>query len=481
MSFADGIQDLGSRHFYFVGIKGTGMTALAELMYAKGAFIQGSDVSDRFFTDDILEGIGIKAESFDQPIPPQTEAVVYSTAYDPSHHPQLLEAQKLGLPLIPYHQALGAFSALSYSVAVTGVHGKTTTTAMIGTLIQGTDLAASILVGSGVKNFGGKAVHLQGDDYFVAEACEYQRHFLHFSPSLLLVTSIEADHLDYFRDREDVISAFLTLGEKLPQGGQVLYCADQDGAVEFFQRLSSVRPDLSFFPYGFDAQEEFGLQYQGLVQGFQLFHLRGYPYEFRLPIPGRHNVLNAGAALAVSILLGREAQIIKHESWIEGLAHRLAQFQSTRRRSEVVFRSPELTVIDDYGHHPTAVKSTLEGYREFYPGCRIILSFMHHTYSRTKALYPQWLGAFEAADIVINHPIYSSARERADDSISGQQFAQDLAQRHSSVQYFSHFEGAAAWLAQNLQPKDVVITMGAGDNWKVGQLLIKTIGHKDIS
>jgi UDP-N-acetylmuramate--alanine ligase len=374
--------------------------------------------------------------------------VVFSTAYSPEIHPQLIQAQEMGLPLIPYHEALGAFSTQSRSVAVTGVHGKTTTTAMIGTLIQQTALSVSVLVGSGVKNFGGKAVHIQGNAYFVAEACEYQRHFLHFSPSILIITSIEADHLDYFRDRADVLSAFLSLAHKLPQGGRVLYCADQDGAVELVQSLAIQRRDIEIIPYGLEATGPFRIQFRGLSQGYQVFLWLIVFRSTGLPIPGRHNVLNAGAAIALVCLLGEEKGQSLNQQWYKGLALGLEDFKSTRRRSEIVHMSAELVVIDDYGHHPTAVKATLSGYREFYPGRRLILSFMHHTYSRTKALYQDWLGVFDEADIVLTHPIYSSAREEKDPTVSGAQFARDLSERHPAVVYFEQFDSAAEWLSK---------------------------------
>ena len=251
-------ENLENYKIHFVGIKGTGMTALVEICHARKAIISGSDVEDRFYTDEILEKMGIYAKPFSKDnIDSSINLVVYSAAYKLDINPDLIKATELGIPCFLYTEALGAISKSSFSCGVCGVHGKTTTTGITGTLIDALEIPAQVLVGSGISSFGGSCTLTKGHKYFVAETCEYQRHFMDFHPRKIILTSVELDHQDYFADYKDIQSAFLDYINLLPQNGVLVYCADDQGANETAEIAFQKRPDLRLIPYGVTASGDY--------------------------------------------------------------------------------------------------------------------------------------------------------------------------------------------------------------------------------
>ena len=468
---------------YFVGIKGTGMCALAELLHKAGVQVSGSDREEVFYTDAILQDLGIPyAASFAaEHLAGPFDGVVYSAAYDPEAHPELIEARKRGIPLWKYPDALGAYSAGFNSSGITGVHGKTTTTAMAGVLARAAGLPAQILAGSGVRGFDGHSTLRLGNVYFIAETCEYRRHFLAFHPRRIVLTSVESDHQDYYPTYESIRDAFLDYIGKLPSGGELIYCADDPGACETAERACQARGkgELILSPYGFSAGGKFRLEECRLDRESQVLRLRGFPQtRFRLRIPGRHSALNCAAALALIDSLVRLE--FGEAGWtaerLEGARKALEEFQGSKRRSEVLGEACGILFMDDYGHHPTALRTTLAGLREFYPKRRIVLSFMSHTYTRTAALLEDFAASFGDADTVILHKIYGSAREEYRGGITGETLFQKTKALRSRVYYQEEPEEAAALLESLLRPGDLFITMGAGDNWKLGRLLLERYG-----
>ncbi len=462
------------RDIYLVGIKGTGMTALADILASRGARVTGSDTSETFYTDAILRRLGIPVrEGFSEAnLPARIDVVVHSAAYDPSTHVELVAAKQRGLPLLSYPQALGGLSRTAHFVAISGVHGKSTTTAMAGTLLMALGLPATTLVGTEVPAFQGRSVHVGGDRYLVAESCEYRRHFLNYDPRCIVVTSAEAEHLDYFRDREDVLNAFVELAQRLPRGGTLIYCADDRGAAEIADRVSAARPDCVLVPYGTRAAGPYGVRDVSSSAGELAFVLA--EGRFRLRVPGRHNVLNAAAAIAVARYV--ESAEGRPPAPSSALADALFSFGGTRRRSEVVGEAGGVLFIDDYGHHPTEIAATLGAMREFYPGRRLVVDFMSHTYSRTQKLLGELAGSFAAADTVVLHRIYASAREKNPGGVSGKLLYEETRRRHPSVLYYEEPLDAVEPLAGLLRRGDLFVTMGAGDNWKVGRTLLRRLG-----
>jgi len=284
----------GSR-FHFVGAKGTGMAALAEIFVARGAVLTGSDVPDIFYTDAILKTLGIKVhEIFSASnLPEGLSAVIYSDAYNPATNPELREAGKRGIPIFNYAQALGALSRLSDSSGISGVHGKTTTTAMVGTLLASAGCPATTLAGSVVASFGDRCTNIGGSRYFVAETDEYRRHFLEFSPNRILLTSVESDHQDYYPTYVSILDAYKEYGLSLPEGGLLVYCSDDPGANSVYLFLKDKRPDLAFIPYGFEAQGPWKIVSCSSREGATEFRLQGLQTSFELRVPGRHLVLDA--------------------------------------------------------------------------------------------------------------------------------------------------------------------------------------------
>lgn len=477
-----GIPDLSSglkgKTFYFVGIKGTGMAALAELFHFQGARVSGSDGTEKFYTDAVLNRLGIPfAEGFDEAnVPRVLDGAVYSAAYDPETHPELILLHRRGIPLFVYPEALGLVSRLHSSTGIAGVHGKTTTTALTGTLLQEMDLPVSVLVGSSVPGLGGeeegRSTLVKGDRFFVAETCEYRRHFLHFYPRRILLTSVEADHLDYFKDEEDVKTAFLEYIDRLPQGGELIYCADDPGAAETVRLSVADRPDLSLIPYGFTAEGTYRVHRE--PGGASRFRLAGFDTSFELRVPGEHTILDAAGALAVAEGIRRD-----HDpagSLDEAAARRgLLSFRGSRRRAEIIGEAADILVMDDYGHHPTAIRKTLAGLKEFYPGRRLVVDFMSHTYSRTAALFEDFAAAFSQADFRIFHPIYASAREKNPGNITGRALAERVREREGQALYAGDPAEAASLVMPHLRAGDLFLTLGAGNNWILGREILRRL------
>jgi len=463
---------------HLTGIKGTGMAALAELLFHRGAKLTGSDVTEKFYTDEILTRLGIPyVEEFAAAnLGADTKLVIHSAAYDRSKNPELLRAVELGIPVLTYPEALGLLSRLSDSTGIAGVHGKTTTTAMAGTILKALNLPASVLVGSAVSSFGDSSTLSLGTKYFVAETCEYRRHFLSFDPTRILLTSVEADHLDYFKDYADILEAFKSYVDKLHDGGALIYCADDDGACAVARHLSDSGRAAELIPYGLHAGGRFRILDLDEGKGRTRFRLAASDrVAFELSIPGRHEVLDAaGAATLCAILWEREAgRPIEDAEWAE-IARGLKEFRGSRRRSEIVGEAGGVLVMDDYGHHPTAIRTTLAGLRAFYPGRRIVVDFMSHTYSRTEALLDDFSTSFGDADKVILHKIYASARERVG-NVTGRELYKATAANHPSVFYFEEVGDALPFCLETLEDGDIFITMGAGNNWTLGRAVYREL------
>ena len=498
------------KKIYFIGIKGTGMAALAEMFKKLGADVSGSDTDEKFYTDEVLKSLSIPYnEGFSKGnVPADADLVVHSSAYSPDTNPELIEALDKGLIIKEYTQALGAFSADLKSCGIAGVHGKTTTTGILGTVLKTLDLPVSVLAGSAVSNFDGKSTFIKGRKYFAAETCEYKRHFLSFHPDIILLTGIEPDHLDYFKDYNDIFSAFYEYALKLPANGSLIYCADDKGACELAEKLKTARKDINLIPYGFNAAGDFQITSLLQKEGCSEFTLSGFKKTFKVRIPGKHTVLNcAGTAAAAALIYSdikkpdinnnnsnespvknNHKNIEKNETesgeivsdlksvlndkyFSEKTAEGFYAFSGSRRRSEILGEEGGILFMDDYAHHPTALKTTIEGFKSFYPGRRIVVDFMSHTYSRTEALLDDFASSFTSADLVVINKIYSSAREKDIKTDLDKRFFDRVCDFHDNVCYYEEPLSAFDFLKKELKKGDVFITMGAGDNWTLGRKL----------
>ena len=469
-------ENLKGFRIHMVGIKGTGMAALSELLSSRGAILTGSDVPDVFYTDEILKSLGIEVHSPFQAsnVAHKVQLVIYSSAYRTDSNPELIEAKKRGIPILLYSEALGDFSSHSFSCGIAGVHGKTTTTALTGTILKSLELDASALAGSAIGSFGNHCTMINGSKYFVAETCEYQRNFMYFHPSKILLTSIESDHQDCFPTYESILSAFMQYIDLLPQFGELIYCADDAGACEAAKMIFSSRPDLVFTAYGQKAIGDYRLTVKGVKNERLVFSLRGFSGEFRLRVPGIHNARNAAGAVALALSLVKEEGRTVNFADIGKIREALESFTGSKRRSEIIGEEGGVLVIDDYGHHPTAVATTIKGIRDFYPGRRLVVDFMSHTYSRTAALLNEFAASFSSADEVILHKIYGSAREEYDGTVTGKTLFEATKHKHKNVHYFEEVMDAQPYLQKTLKPGDIFLTMGAGDNWPLGRSILES-------
>jgi UDP-N-acetylmuramate--alanine ligase len=462
-----------NKRIHMVGIKGVGMTALAEIMYARSAIISGSDTDEVFYTDAILKAKGIPyyEEFASEHITEDIELVVYSAAYSEATNCELRQAKKSNIPMLSYSDVLGQLSAESDSCGIAGVHGKTTTTAMAGTIIKKLKLPVTVLIGSQVPSLNDHSTHIGGDRYFVAETCEYRKNFLKFKPDCIVITSIEEDHLDFFKDLTDIINAFVEYIGLLPENGEVIYDCDDAGAERVVTLAKCKRPDVRYIPYGKNAKGMFGIRDIKYEKRSTRFILRGFDEKFTIGIPGIHSVFNATAAVAIAVRLLKKEKTNISKSDINTIKRGLLDFKGSKRRSEIIGNAAGILFMDDYAHHPTAIRTTLAGIKQYYAQRRIVVDFMSHTYSRTAALLHEFGSCFTSADQVILHKIYASAREKYTGSISGEDLYREVKKYHGNVHYYAEVMDAKDYIKRHLRKNDLFITMGAGNNWKLGKAL----------
>lgn len=477
------------RSAYLIGIKGVGMTAFAQVLRAWGVDVFGSDIAQHFFTDDVLRRAGIPfTEGFAVAnVPATVDLVVRSTAYAPGH-PEVDAAMERGLPVVTLAEAVAMVFNAGKGIAVCGSHGKTTTTAMLGYVLQEAGLDPTVMVGSDVPQFGGCA-RVGQSDLVVLEADEYQDKLAHYAPHGIILTSIDYDHPDFFPTPEAYVDAFRRFVRRLPPGGFLIACAD-DPVVCEVAREAPCR--VVWYP-GDPADQKDGEVKDSPGRGrFRVVPPPLTPLTPLLPLllPGRHNIQNALGVLAAAEHLGVTRDVALRA---------LASFQGTRRRFETVgvvrhsmSDNGEIVVIDDYGHHPTEVHATLAAARERYPGRRILCAFHPHTFTRTIALKDGFARAFGDADRTFVMDIFGSARELPNNFSpfhrEGEREGEDSAHRaaeqlaaviaaHSPAIASGNVEQTVAALARDVRPGDVVLCMGAGENDRVARALVAQLTH----
>lgn len=410
---------LSARKVFFIGIGGIGISALAKMALSKGMQVSGVN-DEEGKTVDALKELGVEVIlAKDRPSQiPEADLYVYSDAWI-YRGPEILEqAKATGKPVLSYFEALGQFAKEYKVIAIAGTHGKTTTTAMVAEILEAAGLDPTVVVGSFVKKFNSNFRKGNGE-YLVVEADEYNRHFLNFYPYIAVVTNIEADHLDCYKDLVDIQSAF-----------DKLLSQSQHKIINYKKYLDKVP---------------------------------------KLLVPGDHNRLDAAAAYAVADILGIE----------EGITQKsLAEFGGTWRRLEKKGVTEQRTIVyDDYAHHPTEIRASLSALRELYPkgDKKITVIFQPHLYSRTKALFADFVTCFQEADRVLLLPIYF-AREDKDESVSSEKLAEAMIKEGIQVEAFTDFRSAEqAVLALNLGSKDVFVSMGAGEAYKVVDQTLKFV------
>lgn len=429
------------RRVHFVGIKGVGMSALAQLFHHGGAIVSGSDVSDEFPTDKNLSNIGIVPLSFsEENIGRDIDCVIYSKAYK-ENHPEIQKTRELVIPLLDYGEALAYLFNQKKGIVVSGTHGKTTTTAMLAKIFEDAGLRPSALVGGEVLDWQNNMLSGEGE-FFIAEGDEYQEKFLALSPRAILITNIEYDHPDFFPDFHSYKNAFRKLFKKLHSEGIGAIFEKDEHSLDISDDLGRRR--IVFGP----------------VKQPDVFN------KLKLKVPGHHNRLNALGAFMLAKEFGIDEDVIFRS---------LAEFRGVKRRLEH-YNDPrkKILIIDDYAHHPTEIRASISALKETYPERKIILVFQPHTFSRTEALFGDLEMAFDGIHTLIVADIYSSAREK-EGNIASTDLVEKLGKRNFRTFYAPTFYGICAFLrdiaSQNTAEKYIYLTMGAGDIWKVASEL----------
>ena len=445
---------------HFVGIGGIGMSGIAELLINLGHQVTGSDLKESAIVRR-LRGLGAKISQGHQgELVAGCDVVVISSAV-PSDNPEMVAAREQHIPVIPRAEMLAELMRLKYGVAVAGAHGKTTCTSMVAHLLAAGGLDPTVVVGGKLGALGSNAWLGKGD-FLVAEADESDGSFNRLSPVLVVVTNLDREHLDHYGSDEALDSAFEEFINKVPFYGAAILCLDDP-------RLAALIPRVNkrAITYGLASQADLQareVQFQGMGGSYRLYW-RGQPGpRVELPLPGRHNVLNSLGALAVAQELGVD---------LAQAAAACADFQKVGRRFEQKGVAPSgALVMDDYAHHPTEIKATLEAARACWPDKRLVVCFQPHRYTRTRLLFEEFATAFYAADELLVLDIYS-AGERPDSQVDAAKLARAVrAHGHRAVEYLGSKDQALDRVRESLGPDDVLFTMGAGDVWKVGAGLL---------
>ena len=448
-------------HIYFIGIGGISMSGLAEILLSEGFRVSGSDRAPSSLTGRLEElGAAVYYGQREENLTSDIDVVVYTSAIKPEN-PEMAAADRLQIPLLTRAQLLGQMMQnYKLPIAVSGTHGKTTTTSMISQILLENNSDPTLSIGGIYKPIGGN-IRVGSSDLFVTEACEYTNSFLSFNPRISIILNIEEDHLDFFKDIEDIRRSFHAFARLLPAGGTLIINGDIASCRELTDDLTckvityGSSPDFDYWPKDitYDASG---------CPSFHLMRAGGKEEVFSLKVPGEHNVYNAMAAIALADLLG-----IPDAVTAEALLH----YGGTDRRFEYKGKVNGFTVIDDYAHHPTEIRATLLA-AENYPHRKTWCVFQPHTYTRTKAFLSDFARALSLADEVVLGDIYA-AREKDTLGISSQTLQQEIENLGHRCYYFPSFEEIENFLMKNCTKDDLLITMGAGDVVKIGENLLR--------
>ena len=447
-------------HIHFIGIGGISMSGLAEILLGEDFIVSGSDAKESPLTD-ALEKKGAKIFYGQRAsnIGDDVEVVVYTAAIHPEN-PEFACAAEKGLPMLTRAQLLGQIMRnYDTPIAVSGTHGKTTTTSMISQILLEADCDPTISVGGILPSIGGN-IRVGNSETFVTEACEYTNSFLSFFPRISIILNMDADHLDFFKDIDDIRRSFRRFAELLPADGALIINADTPHYEDIIEGLP-----CRVITYGL----EHDAQYQAADITYDKYGHASFTVlkdgkkagSFYLKVPGIHNVSNALAAIALAHLLGISDDVT---------ARGLGSFTGTERRFQYKGEVAGVTIIDDYAHHPTEIQATLHAAQN-YPHKKIWCVFQPHTYTRTKALLPEFAQALTLADHVVLADIYA-AREKNTIGISSQDLQREIQELGTPCEYFPTFDEIENFLLKSCTQGDLLITMGAGDVVNIGEHLL---------
>ena len=464
-------QTYGMRHrvrkVHFVGIGGIGMSGIAEVLLNLGYRVSGSDLAESETTHR-LQRLGAevfldhRAENLKE-----ADVVVTSSAVR-KENPEVLAAQQRLIPVIPRAEMLAELMRMKYGIAVAGTHGKTTTTSMIATVLAHGGLDPTAVIGGKLNAFGSNAKLGQGD-LLVAEADESDGSFLRLTPTIAVVTNIDPEHLDHYRNLEEIKEAFLEFINKVPFYGLAVLCLDHENVQALIPRVAK-----RFSTYGLTTQANYratDISFNGLTTTFRAFENEQELGLLSIRMPGLHSVYNALATLATALELDLGFEVVEEA---------LGSFSGVQRRFQVKGEWGGVMVVDDYGHHPAEIKATLSAAKRGW-GRRTVVVFQPHRYTRTRDLFKDFLTAFNQADVLFLTGIYAASEDPLP-GVSVEDLSEGIkGHGHKDVTLVLEKDRIVEHLLPRLRPGDMVFTLGAGDVWKVGEALIKRLKERDSS
>ncbi|PIQ60514.1 MAG: UDP-N-acetylmuramate--L-alanine ligase [Bacteroidetes bacterium CG12_big_fil_rev_8_21_14_0_65_60_17] len=458
-----------TRHIHMVGIGGIGMSSIAEVLLARGFAVSGSDLE----SSDITRSLAVHGARIhlghDASHAEGADVVVYSSAVDPGTNPETQYARRHHVPLIGRPEMLGELMRMKFGVGIAGTHGKTTTTTMTGHVVAAGGFDPTVIVGGKVSTIGTNAVSGSGD-IIVIEADEYDRTFLRLTPSIAIVTNVDADHLDCYRDLDDIRDAFVEYVSRIPFFGAAIVCIDDKGVESILPRLD--RRTVTYgTSHGADVRAEQVAQ-EGRWMSFNVVHHGRLLGRARLNAPGLHNVRNGLAAIATGLELG-----IDVESILQGLS----TYEGVHRRMQETGEVDGVLVVDDYAHHPVEVEATLSAARGCWPQRRLLAVFQPHMYSRTQQFATAFARALRSADVVVVTDVYA-ARETPEQGARGDVIANELRTLgHPDVDWVPRRADVGQHVSTRTRAGDVVITLGAGDIWRESRALLEILKREGVT
>ncbi|MPM31987.1 UDP-N-acetylmuramate--L-alanine ligase [bioreactor metagenome] len=448
-------------NIHFIGIGGISMSALAEICLNKGYKVSGSDANESYLLDKLRsQGANIFLGHKKEHISDNVDMVVYTAAVHDDNE-ELVAAKEKNKLTMNRAAFLGQIMReYKNSIAVSGTHGKTSTTSMLSTIFQYADLDPTILVGGNLSTIGGN-VKIGNSDHFITEACEYVDSFLNFNPKISIVLNIEEDHLDYFSGLDEIKASFNKFGKLLPKDGYFIINGDDENTADILHDVKA-----SIVKYGRNTDNDAVIKNIDFNEnGHGIFELEFKGENlgtFELSVPGLHNIYNAAAAILTAYVSSIDLELIRDN---------IKSYSGVGRRFEVKGNYNDALVVDDYAHHPTELKATLSAAKKM-KKANLWCIFQPHTYTRTKSLLNEFSEAFYSADKVIITDIYA-ARENDPGDIHSKDLVEKLYQNHVDVCYISKFEDIVDYLRDNIKPNDLVITAGAGPIYKVAEDLVE--------
>ncbi|HSQ89847.1 UDP-N-acetylmuramate--L-alanine ligase [Romboutsia sp.] len=448
-------------NIHFIGIGGISMSALAEICINKGYKVSGSDANESYLLDKLrAQGANIFIGHKKEHLSDDVDMVIYTAAVH-EDNAELVAAKEKNKLTMNRAAFLGQIMReYKNSIAVSGTHGKTSTTSMLSTIFQYADLDPTILVGGNLSTIGGN-VKIGNSDHFITEACEYVDSFLNFNPKISIVLNIEEDHLDYFSGLDEIKASFNKFGKLLPKDGYFIINGDDENTEDILHEVKA-----TVIKYGRNTSNDAiikNIDFNENGHGIFELELKGESLgKFELSVPGLHNIYNASAAILTAYVSSIDLELIRTN---------IKAYNGVGRRFEVKGNYNEALVIDDYAHHPTELKATLAAAKKMKKS-KLWCIFQPHTYTRTKSLLNDFAEAFYAADKVIITDIYA-ARENDPGDIHSKDLVEKLYQNNVDVTYISNFEDITDYLRDNVKDNDLVITAGAGPIYKVAEALVQ--------